>query len=181
MTKLSKLGLLVSSFMKSSPATGKPVVHLIIAGGYDERVIENVDYYKELLILSNKLVPCNSTVTFLKSPNDGVKTMLLRNCHTLLYTPDREHFGIVPLEAMYCGLPVIAVNSGGPLETVKDNETGYLCPQDAEEFASKMKHLCLHREIARKMGEEGKLHVVRHFSFNSFSSQLDNLVEDFNK
>jgi len=47
----------------------------------------------------------------------------------LLYTPDREHFGIVPLEAMQLGLPVIAVNTGGPTETIRHQTTGYLCRQ----------------------------------------------------
>lgn len=47
----------------------------------------------------------------------------------LLYTPDREHFGIVPLESMQMGLPVIAVNSGGPTETIAHKETGFLCKQ----------------------------------------------------
>ncbi len=56
----------------------------------------------------------------------------------LLYTPDREHFGIVPLEAMSIGLPVIAVNSGGPTESVLHEKTGFLCSQDADEFAKRM-------------------------------------------
>lgn len=167
--------------MKSSKSTKKLAIHLIIAGGYDARVRENVEYYNELQILCLKRVACASKVTFLRSPDDDVKTMLLKSCHTLLYTPDREHFGIVPLEAMYCALPVIAVNSGGPLETVKDNKTGYLCPQDPEEFASRMNYLCLNREEAKKMGEQGKRHVTRHFSFKSFSNQLDNLIQDCNK
>ena len=50
----------------------------------------------------------------------------MTNCSILLYTPAGEHFGIVPLEAMYCGTPVLAVNSGGPLETVDHGVTGWL-------------------------------------------------------
>lgn len=34
--------------------------------------------------------------------------------------------------------PVIAVNSGGPTESVRDGETGFLCPQEAKEFAHRM-------------------------------------------
>lgn len=45
---------------------------------------------------------------------DEEKVSLLRNSRAVLYTPHNEHFGIVPVEAMYLGTPVIAVNSGGP-------------------------------------------------------------------
>ena len=55
-----------------------------------------------------------------------MQVWLLTNCSILLYTPAGEHFGIVPLEAMYCGTPVLAVNSGGPLETVDHGVTGWL-------------------------------------------------------
>lgn len=56
----------------------------------------------------------------------------------LLYTPDREHFGIVPIEAMFEGTPVIAVNSGGPKETVVHGKTGFLCSQTAKSFSEAM-------------------------------------------
>jgi glycosyltransferase involved in cell wall biosynthesis len=59
----------------------------------------------------------------------------------LLYTPDREHFGIVPLEAMGVGLPVIAMASGGPLESVRHNRSGFLCTeQTGAAFARFMAH-----------------------------------------
>jgi alpha-1,3/alpha-1,6-mannosyltransferase len=54
--------------------------------------------------------------------------LLLENTQILLYTPENEHFGIVPVEAMYMGCIVIACNSGGPLESVDDKVTGFLLP-----------------------------------------------------
>ena len=120
----------------------------------------------------------SDSVTFLRSPSDETKTCLLKNCQALLYTPDKEHFGIVPLEAMYCQLPVIAVNSGGPLETVEDHRTGYLCHPTAEDFAGKMRYLLENPNIAIKMGERGRQRVIQHFSFHSFSHQLNDLVSE---
>jgi len=110
-------------------------VHLVMAGGYDPRVTENVEYYKELRTFA-KEQGLEGNVTFLRSISDHEKVALLKHCTCLLYTPANEHFGITPLEAMYCATPVIAVNSGGPLETVvggeggpasEDPQTGFLC------------------------------------------------------
>jgi len=54
----------------------------------------------------------------------------LENTNVLLYTPENEHFGIVPVEAMYMGCIVMACNSGGPLESVDNGVTGYLQAPD---------------------------------------------------
>ena len=147
-----------------------------MAGGYDDRVVENVQHFQELQQLAADL-DISLRVTFLRSPSDTIKTLLLKKSHCLLYTPDREHFGIVPIEAMYCGLPVIAVNSGGPLETVEDHRTGYLCAPCPEEFAQKMEFLYDNRDHGLQMGRRGRNRVIQHFSFDSFSKQLDELVD----
>ncbi|KAF8898238.1 hypothetical protein CPB84DRAFT_1780681, partial [Gymnopilus junonius] len=59
-------------------------------------------------------------VLFLLNFTTAQRTALLRNPRSLalLYTPANEHFGIVPVEAMACGIPVLACDSGGPTESV---------------------------------------------------------------
>lgn len=64
---------------------------------------------------------------------------LLARADALLYTPDREHFGIVPIEAMNAGTPAICVASGGPLETILHGLSGFLCQQTAKDFGLAMK------------------------------------------
>ena len=56
----------------------------------------------------------------------------------MLYTPGEEHFGIVPCEAMEKGIPVIAINNGGPRETVGHKETGFLVPKNAKKWSEYM-------------------------------------------
>lgn len=58
------------------------------------------------------------------------RSLLLAACTVVLYTPQNEHFGIVPLEAMASGRPVVACSSGGPLESVVHGSTGMLCPPE---------------------------------------------------
>jgi len=60
----------------------------------------------------------NSDVLFLPSISEAQRSFLLGISMCLLYTPSNEHFGIVPCEAMASHVPVIAVNSGGPLESI---------------------------------------------------------------
>lgn len=53
---------------------------------------------------------------------------MIASCNVLCYTPEGEHFGIVPVEAMLMSRPVVALDSGGPRETVLHGSTGLLCP-----------------------------------------------------
>lgn len=150
-------------------------VHLIVCGGYDERVVENVEHYQELYKLAVEL-QIEDKVTLMKSPTDSQKQHLLHSCTAVLYTPEREHFGIVPLEAMYMKRPVIAVNSGGPLETIADNETGFLCNPDPNEFADAMLKFVHDRSLAREMGISGHHRVKEKFSYQNFKNQLNTIV-----
>ena len=113
------IGLAIRAFAR----LGKTSARLIVAGGYDSRVTENVEHYEELVSQAEEL-GVTDRVLFLRSPGDQEKVWLLKNSSCLVYTPAGEHFGIVPLEAMFCTTPVIAVNSGGPTETVVHGETG---------------------------------------------------------
>ena len=84
-------------------------------GGYDSRVVENISYHAELVKLCEsfnlKPITCKNFITSLSIPEDtdvlfllsipaSWKTYLLKASSLLLYTPEREHFGIVPLEAL---------------------------------------------------------------------------------
>ncbi|KAK9503225.1 hypothetical protein O3M35_011842 [Rhynocoris fuscipes] len=149
---------------------------LVIAGGYDPRVKENIEYHSELgkLAESHGL---QDRIHFFRSPSDVDKVKLLRRCNCLIYTPPNEHFGIVPLEAMYSKKPVIACNSGGPKETIVNAETGLLCDFTVESFANAMLKIVNDRELAGKMGEQGFSRFIEKFSYSAFSYQLYNDIE----
>ncbi|PFX17737.1 alpha-1,3/1,6-mannosyltransferase ALG2-like [Stylophora pistillata] len=152
-------------------------VHLVMAGGYDDRVTENKEHHFELCKLA-KQYNLNSKVTFVRSISDAQKLSLLNRCSCLIYTPSNEHFGIVPIEAMYMKRPVIAVNSGGPLETVQNGVTGFLCNPDAESFALVMKEFLKNPSLSSTMGEAGKENVIKKFSFDVFAQHLHSIVTD---
>uniref|UniRef100_A0AAQ6IS31 Alpha-1,3/1,6-mannosyltransferase ALG2 n=2 Tax=Anabas testudineus TaxID=64144 RepID=A0AAQ6IS31_ANATE len=137
----------LAALRSSLPQGQRAGIHLVVAGGYDDRVPENVQHYTELKELAAQL-HLEDCVTFLRSPSDSQKVALLR-----------EHFGIVPVEAMYCCCPVIAVNSGGPLESVADGETGFLCEPTAEAFSKAMEKLIREPQLRRDMGQAGRKRV----------------------
>ncbi|XP_043920868.1 alpha-1,3/1,6-mannosyltransferase ALG2 [Protopterus annectens] len=146
-------------------------VHLVFAGGYDERVTENVEHYKELKDTTSQL-GLSSHVTFIRSFSDEQKKLLLHQSTCVLYTPSNEHFGIVPLEAMYCRCPVIAVNSGGPLESVVNDVTGFLCDPVPGRFSEAMEAFIKDPSLRKCMGNAGRQRVLENFSLDAFRSQL---------
>lgn len=154
-------------------------VHLAIAGGFDDLVSENAEYLSELRSAANKL-HLSDHVTFLCNVSASDKHSLLVTSSCLLYTPDNEHFGIVPLEAMHAGCPVLAVDSGGPRETVVDGVTGFLRRPSASEFAEAMRQFVGSDgdELKRRMGEAATERVRRCFSFDSFTVQLNRIVSN---
>lgn len=79
---------------------------------------------------------------------------------------------------MYMEKPVIAVNSGGPRETVRDNETGFLCPATEPHFAVAMARIIKEPQLSVKMGKAGKKHFIQNFSFDAFSTSWERIVAD---
>jgi len=77
-----------------------------------------------------------ANVLFVPSFSEVQRSFLLSKASVLVYTPANEHFGIVPVEAMYSRIPVVAVNSGGPTESILHESTGLLVPADPESFAT---------------------------------------------
>ncbi|MDP2953076.1 MAG: glycosyltransferase, partial [Chloroflexota bacterium] len=80
-------------------------------------------------------------IKFLGRLPDGQLTYYLSRCRAVIF-PGQEDFGLVPLEAMACGRPVIAYAGGGALETVVEGETGLLfSQQSAEALATTVRNL----------------------------------------
>lgn len=73
------------------------------------------------------------TVEFLGAVDDQTLTTLYAEAIALLYPVKDEDFGIVPVESMMLGTPVIAHNSGGPRETIISNRTGILFDELSED------------------------------------------------
>ncbi|KAF6228959.1 hypothetical protein HO133_007071 [Letharia lupina] len=188
------VGLAIKAFAGLEPQD-REGVRLVIAGGYDPQVRENVLYHHSLETLATSLslthattktlvsalsIPPSISILFLLSVPSSLKSSLLNSARLLIYTPSNEHFGIVPLEAMLAGVPVLAANSGGPLETVLDPETGWLRDVDkVEQWTDIMKKVLgeMSEEQLRQMGVNGKRRVREEFSETKMAKRLDEEIE----
>lgn len=152
-------------------------LHVIIAGGYDTKNVENVEYRGELEQLAFKeLKLSKEEVQFKNSISDAERAFLLQTARCVVYTPANEHFGIVPLEVMYAGTPVIACNSGGPLETIVDGETGFLCDPTPQAFANAINILLASPKEAKEMGRVGREHVETNFGTERLTREWKRLT-----
>ena len=164
----------------------------MFVGGYDERVMENVEYHQDLTKIAEKYGLSHSTlwkddraefvntasVLFVPSFSMEQRQYLFYHSMCLLYTPHKEHFGIVPVEAMACGLPVIAVNSGGPLETVVEGSTGFLCEQDPIAFSQAIEKVYrMNKSDLQTMKRAAQNRAKEHFSLPVFSTKLEAMLQ----
>ncbi|KYR00399.1 glycosyltransferase [Tieghemostelium lacteum] len=149
--------------------------HLVIAGGYDPDLRENVEHLRELqdMVTQKQL---SDKVSFVCSFNEQERSWLLNNCLCMVYTPSFEHFGITPLEGMFSLKPVVAVNSGGPIETVLNDSTGYLCEPLAPTFATALYQLVSDKQKTIQFGNNGRKWVEKNFSLKSFTVELNKIV-----
>lgn len=151
---------------------GNDGAQLVIAGGFDARLQENVDHFQELESLINAH-SLQGRVLLQRNVSDEERMRLMSNAVAVVYTPQGEHFGIVPLEAMALGTPVIAVNSGGPVETVVDKVTGRLCEPTPQDFGQAMAGLIRDPVLAKKLGSAGPQQVHDKFSLHALGTAMN--------
>jgi alpha-1,3/alpha-1,6-mannosyltransferase len=192
--KKKDVALAIRAFAGLSPREREDG-RLVIAGGYDPKVAENVTTYTELCGLSDSLklkhataktiitaqaIPDDISVLFLHSVPNAFKATLLSTSRLLVYTPRNEHFGIVPLEAMLVGTPVLAANEGGPTETVVSGQTGWLRDVSKVQDWTEVMRIALEdgdgEQRMKEMGKWGRDRVVAEFSTEKLAERLESEI-----
>jgi glycosyltransferase involved in cell wall biosynthesis len=141
-------------------------VRLVVAGAVDEK---SRPYLAELRARAAGL-----DVTFEVDPTDARLSELSRTCALLLFTARNEDCGIVPLEAMASGAPVLAVDSGGPRETVVHRVTGWLEPRDPQRFADRVVE-ALGADLAPVRA--AAVSRAAEFTWEAFVARVDDVME----
>lgn len=111
--------------------------------------------------LANRL-GLDGRVSFAGRVDEGELADLYARCLAVYYAPVDEDLGFVPYEAFLSEKPVITTrDAGGPLEVVKDRQTGLVCDPTPEAIAEACGWLVAHRDEARELGNRGKAEAQR--------------------
>ena len=92
-----------------------------------------------------------------------------------------ETFGLVPLESMACGVPVIATKVGGHRETVEDGKTGFLVDFDPREIAEKITLFLRDFKLSREMGMSGREAIIDRWTWRIQIKNLESLLMKYAK
>jgi phosphatidyl-myo-inositol dimannoside synthase len=116
-------------------------------------------------------------VRFLGSISDTKLRACYAACNVFVLPSSSEGFGIVYLEAMRYAKPVIAANSGGAPEVVKDRETGLLVEYgDVNQTAAAIAALCSDAALRKKLGDAGRKRLENNYTFAHFKQRLHEII-----
>ncbi|MFH8590236.1 glycosyltransferase [Streptomyces rimosus] len=147
-----------------------PEARLVIAGGPPADLIDADPEVRRLRELA-RAAGVADRVSFIGGvPCEDVPP-LLRAADVVLCPADYEPFGIVPLEAMACGTPVVATAVGGQLDTVADPDCGRLVPpRDPAALAHAVGELLMDGELRAACGAAGRRRVLARYGWDQVAA-----------
>lgn len=144
----------LDTLLRSLAAAASAGVHLVVVGEGPERAgLERIAGELGL----------NAHVHFVGRVDDERKWQLLQAADAYVSATLHEGFGLVYLEAMTAGIPVITFDHGGQVDFLRDGETGYLVAAgDAAGLTAALRRLAAEPARARAMGEQNRHRAADH-------------------
>jgi len=146
-----------------------------IAEKLDKRI--NILYTSGLqptgMSLNHPQLQCVGSIPYQQMPT------LYQNADILLFPTVREGFGLAAIEAMACGLPVVATNCSSLPELIDDGKGGFLCPLgDVDAFSEKINLLANNPKLRREMGDYNRSKVEKMFTLDRMVGEYQQLFEE---
>jgi glycosyltransferase involved in cell wall biosynthesis len=107
------------------------------------------------------------------SIDDNQLVDILNRATAMVYAPRLEPFGLAPLEANACGLPVVGVAEGGVRETIIDGVNGFLVQHQPQMMAHAVQRLAHDKALATQLSKNGSKIVQEKWSVNSAVERLE--------
>ena len=125
-----------------------------------------------------KSLKLEAHVSFTGHVPDAELVRQYREAMAVVFVPEDEAFGLVPIEAMWHGTAVVVSKEGGMAETVVNDVTGlHVEPGNIDQLAGAMMALLRDRARAETMGRQGHQHVMANFTFSRFVDRFEQYME----
>jgi D-inositol-3-phosphate glycosyltransferase len=140
-------------------AAGHPLRLLVVGGERDEPL----DGHEAALRRRAEALRLGDAVTFAGAQPQPALRAYYRAADVTVLPSYYESFGMVALEAMACGSPVVATRVGGLATTVREGATGFLVPDaDASALAARIDAVLADPDLGWRLGQEGVRWAARH-------------------
>lgn len=150
-------------------ASVRPDLDLVLAGDGDAR--QDLENLSKELNLTNR-------VHFVGRQGRAGVVDLFNSCQFFVLPSPLEPFGIVCLEAMRASKPLIATNTGGPPEFIRNETDGFLVPpKDETALFQAMERLSLNKDLQKRFGENA-FRQVQNFDWQKITEQY---IEVYNQ
>lgn len=132
-------------------------------------------YAEKLVTLARR---CCVNLRILQGIQDSELIELYRNATAVICAAQKEPYGLVPIEAMACGCPVMAVDQGGFIENVDNGMTGFLVPRSIQGIAGGISSiLSMSPQRLNRITANGREFVVRERSMWTEAEKIADLLE----
>jgi len=143
-----------------------PGIELHVAGGPDASALDADPEARRLRALAAEAGVADRLVLRGRVGREAMPP-LIRSADAVVCVPWYEPFGIVPLEAMACGVPVVATAVGGQIDSVVHGVTGvHVPPRDPRSLAGALRSLLADGERRAALGEAGARRARTRFGFD---------------
>ncbi len=130
------------------------------------------DYYNRIKEMAKR----NRDISIMTNVSEKEFRNAYSKATAVLYPPLDEDYGLVPLEAMASSKPVIALDQGGPRETIIDGKTGFLV-KDAHSMSNAMLRVANNEKLTKNMGKLGRERVMKNYSWEHFFREFDKYLK----
>ncbi|WP_263729520.1 glycosyltransferase [Cellulomonas sp. SG140] len=150
-----------------------PGAELLIAGGPDQAHLDEDPEAVRLVSLAQRLGVADR-VQFLGRVSHADVPGVISAVDAVVATPWYEPFGIVPLEAAACGVPLVGSAVGGLLDSVVDGVTGLLVPpRDPSALAAALRRLLPDAGLRRSLGRAARRRALTRYSWTRVAQDTE--------
>ncbi len=152
-----------------------PGVELVIAGGPSTATLRDDPEVQRLRSLATRFGVAERVLLTGRIRRERMPA-LLRSADAVVCTPTTDHFGMVALEAMACGVPVVAATVGGLFDTVAHGVTGLLVPpRDPMAVAAELRRLFVDDAARAEFGRAGRERARSRYSWDRVTADIAHL------